>query len=49
MGYMKKPRVKRIKVRYISTTERKAEAEIDRFLKRVNAGRSFDVFKELSS
>lgn len=45
---MKKPRVKRIKVRYISSSERKAEQEMDRFLQRVNAGRSFDALAELA-
>jgi hypothetical protein len=44
---MKKEPGKKIKVRYISS-ERKAEKEIDAFLMKVNAGRSFNIFKELS-
>ncbi len=43
---MKRQRVRKIKVRYISTSERKAEEKIDKFLRRVNAP-AFDLMKEL--
>jgi hypothetical protein len=34
---MKKPRIRKIKVRYINTAERRAEREIDAFLQKLNA------------
>lgn len=43
---MKRQRVRKIKVRYISTAERKAEEQIDKFLRRVNAPK-FDILREL--
>ena len=44
---MKKQRVRKIKVRYINTAERKAEAQIDAFLARINHS-SFNLHKELA-